>query len=305
MAGGGELGVVVVTSPIISHPSTALLETIFASFDLVEGLAGREVVVVADGVKGEGKYRPKRGEVPTKLVEAYAGYLDRVELLAKEAEPGSIWANTRVVRLPEHRGFGHALLAGLHEVTTEFVLVVQHDHPFTARFSIRPVLDFLEEGDANYVSLPISTVFRHINRCFSLHKMDLRARTLIRGDARFTPILFWYDGTHVARRSAYLKLVYEGDQPLPLGVFIEDTFSQRAMQLMREDFDTWFPIFSTWMFQPSGEKQEEALICHLDGRNYMEDAQRLERGWAPNPKLVVRGEHCDVKAEKRAENELE
>ena len=305
MAGGGELGVVVVTSPIISHPSTALLETIFASFNLVEGLAGREVVVVADGVKGEGKYRPKRGEVPTKLVEAYAGYLDRVELLAKEAEPGSVWANTRVLRLPEHRGFGHALLAGLHEVTTEFVLVVQHDHPFTARFSIRPVLDFLEEGDANYVSLPISTVFRHINRCFSLHKMDLRARTLIRGDARFTPILFWYDGTHVARRSAYLKLVYEGDQPLPLGVFIEDTFSQRAMQLMREDFSTWFPVFSTWMFQPSGEKQEEALICHLDGRNYMEDAQRLERGWAPNPKLVVKGEKCEVKSEEKDGNELD
>ena len=301
--GGGQLGVVVVTSPITSHPSTALLETIFASFDLVEGLRGREVVVVADGAR-EGKYRPKRGEVPTKVVEAYTGYLDRVEEIAKEAEPGSVWANTRVVRLPEHRGFGHALLAGLHEVTTEFVLVVQHDHPFTARFSIRPVLDFLEEGEANYVSLPISTVFRHINRCFSLHKMDLRARTLCRGDARFTPILFWYDGTHVARRSAYLKLVYEGDQPLPLGVFIEDTFSQRAKQLMRNDFSTWFPVFSTWMFQPSGER-EEALICHLDGRNYMEDAERLERGWAPNPTLVVRGEHSEGKAEERDENELD
>ena len=303
MAGGGELGVVVVPSPILSHPSTALLQTIFASFDLVEGLRGREVVLVADGAK-VGKYRPKRGEVPTKVVEAYTGYLDRVEEMTKEAEPGSIWASTRVVRLPEHRGFGHALLAGLHEVTTEFVLVVQHDHPFTARFSIRPVLDFMQEGEANYVSLPISTVFRHINRCFSLHKMDLRAKTICRGEAKFTPILFWYDGTHVARRSAYLKLVYEGDQPLPLGVFIEDTFSQCAMQLMREDFATWFPVYSTWMFQPSLDK-EEALICHLDGRNYMEDAQRLEKGWAPNPTLVVRGENCEVKVEERDEKEFD
>ena len=32
-------------------------------------------------------------------------------------------------------------------------------------------------------------------------------RSEVRGEATFTPILFWYDGTHVARRSAYLELV--------------------------------------------------------------------------------------------------
>jgi hypothetical protein len=66
----GELGLVLVTSPIPAHPSTSLLETIVSSFGLVVGLAGRPLVVVADGLK-EGRLRPKRGEVPAAVAQAY------------------------------------------------------------------------------------------------------------------------------------------------------------------------------------------------------------------------------------------
>ena len=72
----GELAVVVVTSPILAHPSTALLETILSSLSLVAGLEDLQVLVVADGVK-EGRFRPKRGEVPGEVVAGYRAYLDR------------------------------------------------------------------------------------------------------------------------------------------------------------------------------------------------------------------------------------
>ena len=67
---------VVVTSPILAHPSTALLETILSSLSLVAGLEDLQVLVVADGVK-EGRFRPKRGEVPGEVVAGYRAYLDR------------------------------------------------------------------------------------------------------------------------------------------------------------------------------------------------------------------------------------
>ena len=80
----------------------------------------------------------------------------------------------------------------------------------------------------------------------------------------------------------------QGEHALPLGHFIEDTFSQRAMLLMREDYERWFPEFGTFVFRPCREGEERALICHLDGRNYREDRERRERGWGDNPVLRVR-----------------
>ena len=63
-------------------------------------------------------------------------------------------------------------------------------------------------------------------RASSLYQVELRKRSERWADCLFIPILFWYDGTHVARRQAYIDLVFEGEHPLPLGHFIEDTFSQ-------------------------------------------------------------------------------
>lgn len=165
------------------------------------------------------------------------------------------------------------------------MLVVQHDHPFSLQFSLQPVLSFMQERGANYVSLPISTVWRHVNRASSLYQVELRKRSERWADCLFIPILFWYDGTHVARRQAYIDLVFEGEHPLPLGHFIEDTFSQKAMSLLRENFDHWFPVFSMYVFQPFLE--EAALIYHLDGRNYRTDEERLRLGWAENPPCRV------------------
>jgi len=281
-----KLTIILVTSPILSHPSTELLEKVVATFDFVPQLCRCSLLVIADGVK-VGKFRPKRGQVPEDLVVKYEDYLDNLDLLVEKASPCDIWSRTSVIRLPEHRGFGHAVLKGLELSCTEYVLVVQHDHPFTASFRLNPVISFMEEKGANYVCLPISTVFRHINRCSSLYQMDLRAKSVVTQEgARFTPLLFWYDGTHIARRSAYLSLVFQGELALPLGHFIEDTFSQAVMGRLREDFSLWFPTYSMWVFQPNHEL-EQPLILHLDGRNYRTDEDRKSLGWNPNPVLRI------------------
>jgi hypothetical protein len=52
----------------------------------------------------------------------------------------------------------------------------------------------------------------------------------------------------VARRSAYLKLVFGDDFPLPKGYFIEDFFGHRMMTRLREDYDKWFPLYRSFAF---------------------------------------------------------
>ena len=110
--------------------------------------------------------------------------------------------------------------------------------------------------------------------------MELREKTVACHGAKFIPLLFWYDGTHIARRSSYIDLVFECDNPSPVGQFIEDNFSQKVMTLLREDFDKWSRVYSLYIFQPFEE--ETALIYHLDGRKYKTDQSRKEMGWKKN-----------------------
>jgi len=280
---------IMVTSPILSHPSTELMERVVSSFSLVSSLTSCHMLILADGVKC-GKFRPKRGVVPQEMVTNYNLYLDRLEDMVAKADNDSVWSRTKVIRMPEHLGFGHVVLHGLKLATTEYVMVLQHDHPFSINFSLQPVIEFMDVTNSNYVSLPISTVWRHVNRCSSMHQIDLRKKAMPFGKGLFIPILFWYDGTHVARREKYINLVFEGDQALPLGHFIEDTFSQWVMNLLREDYDSWFPVFSMYLYQPDLGK-EEALIFHLDGRNYRTDEERTKLGWKVNPGGQDSGHH--------------
>ena len=98
------------------------------------------------------------------------------------------------------------------------------------------------------------------------------------------PVMFWYDSTHLARREAYLRLVFAGAEPLPVGRFIEDVFGHRVMARLREDFDRWAAVYRCWCLAvaPPG-RTDVPLIYHLDGRKYFTDRQRAERGYIANP----------------------
>lgn len=68
----------------------------------------------------------KRGQITKLHSDNYHLYMASVR--AKYASRGKV-----IGPLPERVGFGHALLTGLRQVTTEFVLVVQHDRAFVER----------------------------------------------------------------------------------------------------------------------------------------------------------------------------
>ena len=76
-----------------------------------------------------------------------------------------------------------------------------------------------------------------------------------------------YDHTHIARREAYLKLVFEGPGKLPHGMFIEDHFGQILLQNLIADFDRWFPIYGAYCHCVEGAATSTsfcpAFLCSL------------------------------------------
>ena len=157
------LTVVITTSPISTHPSTAMLEEVVGSFALVPGLRSCPTVVVFDGYKVKDQPRYRSGHVTADGAERYREYVRRVLRLGLG----------KPLVLAERMGFGFALRAGLREVRararapfsrarrrrqaearalslalsplarkvrTPFVLVVQHDRNFVRRVDARAIV---------------------------------------------------------------------------------------------------------------------------------------------------------------------
>ena len=155
------LTVIITTSPISTHPSTAMLEEVVGSFALVPGLRSCPTVVVFDGYKVKDQPRYRSGHVTADGAERYREYVRRVLRLGLGAP----------LVLAERMGFGFALRAGLREVRararavlarsstpsrgsrlslslsplarkvrTPFVLVVQHDRNFVRRVDARAIV---------------------------------------------------------------------------------------------------------------------------------------------------------------------
>merc|ERR1719203_1103518 len=84
------LTVLVQTSPIPSHPSTALLEALFRSFDQADGLRDARIIILCDGLgteAGEGQAEAeakapvnlKHGRAPEDVADRYRAHLDLLE----------------------------------------------------------------------------------------------------------------------------------------------------------------------------------------------------------------------------------
>lgn len=101
------------------------------------------------------------------------------------------WANTTVLRLAERVGFAHAAYAGLREVRTEFVIVVQHDLAFVRTVDVRPLCDVLgaHPGVVNYITLPGA---KHIGvQHHILTKYGIKVEPTTEFGPRLIPVIYW------------------------------------------------------------------------------------------------------------------
>ena len=169
------LTVVITTSPTRSNPSTKMLEFVVASFDLVPHLQACRKVIVCDGYSVSSSRSSHKGGVIRPDEEArYLEYIDRIRALSRE-HPHFLGAT--VVPLQSRHGFGYALREGLREVTTEFVIVVQHDRAFLRPCSLPQLLGALRsDEEVKYIMLPNKLKRNYRETMASVHRTVVGAR---------------------------------------------------------------------------------------------------------------------------------
>lgn len=193
-----RLTIVVTTSPIPSHPSPVLLRTLFSSFQkhLLQ-LERCQRLLVCDG------FTHPEGRKQLCSEEAYEGFLAAAEELCLQGELGPC----RILRLGSCHGYGLALTAALKEVSTEYVLVVQHDWIFVREVEIaRAVAAMDADSDIKYIGMQSLTTLGYARRMRLRYGLELPPARHVAGVC-LVPQLLWYDKPHVCRTEHYRQVV--------------------------------------------------------------------------------------------------
>jgi hypothetical protein len=296
-----RLTVVIVTSPVVSHPATALVELLLRSFQLVPGLhpdsgsdGGRPpMLVVCDGcpaVKPDDGINPKyrrRKFVTRDEADNYSAFQQRLR--------ARLPPRARVLALPHRLGFALALKeAVVHHVRTPFVMVVQHDWAFVRPFPLRTVLDAMTRHPAlKYVGLPSSSQLNYVETCHTRTGIRVESQAARFGGLPLLPLLFWYDKTHIACVEHYRRFVFR-DAGSPEartaaaaaaqaageraafrpGDFIEDTLGQRQLEDVKRNGMSAHAKYGTFLLDDGGG----AVLAHLHGRRFLTADQREAQG---------------------------
>lgn len=287
--------VVVTTSPVPSHPSTALLDHVVASFELA-GLSGCRLLIVCDGFCVQERPRPKRGIVTEAMATGYREFVGEIVRRFTGSD------RVAVVVLQEHAGFGYAVKAALERVATPLVCVVQHDNAFVRRVNLAPVARALLAGElVRYVGLMSSATADYESLCMSRYGVRLPGAFEVER-CKLVPLIYWYDKTHLASVDYYRSLfdaVYEkaywylpdSDPPEEVvtlgrrgglvirpGDFIEETLGKKELFDVRTfGFEAAHGRYGTYLYDDA----REPAFRHMDGQKFLTEEARRARGFAP------------------------
>eukprot|EP00930_Biecheleria_cincta_P075221 TRINITY_DN62391_c0_g1_i1.p1 TRINITY_DN62391_c0_g1~~TRINITY_DN62391_c0_g1_i1.p1 ORF type:complete len:675 (-),score=71.09 TRINITY_DN62391_c0_g1_i1:56-2080(-) len=266
-----KLTVILSTSAIGRHPSTDLLDEVLASFQLAEGIQNCDLIIVCDGYRStnEAGEQFKESKFRSGIVDptSATNYETYKETLRARATVNRIPA-VHVLELDSRHGFGFAVRAALELVRTPYVIVVQHDRPFTRPCNIPRLVRAMEAAPDRfkYVGLPTSTTCGH--KYHVLSKYGLRIESVL-ADAdglELVPLVQWYDSTHVCLTAHYRNFVFGPRKLVARGGFIEDKLGQAELQAIRSlGLEKAHPEFGTYV--ASGDGFRDPCVGHLDGRD--------------------------------------
>lgn len=201
------LSMVFVTSVVPMHPSTEMMEAVFATHMKQEPLLEMcEKIIVCDKPKiTDKKAMYKKGRVSEEEAANYAKYVDSLEKFCAEGK----WpfVKTKVVRMEMFGGFGMSLKRGLELLKTPYAMIIQHDRCLKASFDVEDLLlTFENSPQINYIGLASNSTCgshkKYIGFGIKCHKIETeKKRTL-------AAIPFWFDSTHIARVPFYLDFIY-------------------------------------------------------------------------------------------------
>lgn len=231
--------VLVPTSPIPSHPSTAIIEQTLAS--VVERLPGCEVFVMADGVRPEQEDRR----------DDYERYLRQLLHLTNRTAAVVPFVHD------EHLHQAEMTRRALELVRTPLVLFVEHDTPLVGDVPFDALARVVLSGTADAIRLhhEAAVLDEHRYLMADLEPVDVDGVSLQRTGQ-------WSQRPHLARASWYRWLL-DGHLFGPgTRTMIEDRlYGEIATPWVeRHQWGGWCKL---WMFTPEGDVKRST---HLDGR---------------------------------------
>ena len=250
-----KVTVVLCTSPVKSNPSTKLIQETYGSMcHYAPCLKACRLIICCDGYKTRERPKYRSGQVTQEGGEAYEEFLTRL----KKLKLGEI------ARCQERQGFGFALRNALTRVRTPYVIVVQHDRNFVREAPIVDIVKCLEKNDAwlKYVLLPTTTVLNYPRYVQSKYQLRIAPQPTDFGFA-LTPLLQWYDSTHICSMRHYREFVYRGGL-VARGGFVEDKLGQYQLKRIKERGLSAHAEFAQFVLDDGIEKP---MVSHLDGHD--------------------------------------
>ena len=265
-----KLTVLVQTSPIPSHPSTALIEALFRSFAKADGLLESRVVILADGCeesKDDERENVKHGKASSETASNYRKFLKNLKDLVDNQTPpfcpvtgGSI----ELVQLSERYGSAPAIRCAMGTVvSTPLVMVCQHDNFFINPAPLRQVVDAMCDTtglgiDATCIHFVSTATMNYQEKVKRRYNLDLRPVHVEGLDHPLVPLAFWYGRSHVSY-SSYVR-DYVLNRELPKGSHLEELLGQSQLDAIILD-PTSHKKYGTYVLD-----QQMEVIYHLSGR---------------------------------------
>ena len=278
MQAADKLTVLITSSPTHTHPSTCLLDRVLETFGAVPGLMECRKIVICDGYRLDAQIRYKKGRVTQKQADSYEAYKSNLRKHIEENNP--LYVNTEILELPKRVGFGFALKEAIPSVTTDYLMIVQHDRSFIKGFDLMQVINAMENNPImRCVLLPLASTFNYNKRMDTkFSKKDVLANREVTFENHvFLPLCQFYDSTHIAHINFYKDFII-GQRMIPKNGFIEDRLGQLQVKDLRENGMDAHAKYGTYLYGDGFEY----IVQHLDGRDGLTENeftwQRDDRG---------------------------
>ena len=255
-----SLAVVLVTSPIPSNPSLALIDAVLRSvFEFTDVPCDVPVVIVSDGCVASTGNSYKRGRVTKDAALRYKKFRGALDAAVASRRPpfGSV---ARVVHLDERVGFAHALKEGVCSIAAEYTMGVQHDQLFVGSFPSMAIVEVMRENPAvRYVGAQSLTTIDYKSKMLKRYGIDIEDYcTTTKFNLKLVPILMRYDKTHIVASQHLLRIL----SSVQKGCFPEDTIGHAQLDDIKTNGMAAFPKYGTYVLSSGADE----IIYHLSGR---------------------------------------
>ena len=230
-----DLTLLVITSPIPGHHSTAMIDRTIESAQ--QGCGGARLLILCDGVRDE-SLRP-----------AYTEYLARLRLIYQEAVVSADQAPWEHCSMLLHRFFDR--------ITTEYVLYWEHDWLLNRPVPTRAILGALRE--------PVRFI-RLNKRANTVTGGDKELAPYRSGNVALLATPYWSANPHFARASSYRECILAHRQS---GRSVEQSvMGEPGHGLKTYEAEGLAGITRRFGAYIYGPLNAPALVTHLNGRTW-------------------------------------